>query len=56
MILSVGVALAQFLEQRRSIHFRHHYVGNDEIDIAAMLLELLDRLDAIAGFDHPVAA
>ena len=54
MILSVGIALAQLLEQRRAIHFRHHHVGDDEVDIAAMLLELLDRLDAIAGLDHPV--
>src|SRR5437764_15398108 len=34
--LEVGVALAHFLEQRRAVHFRHHHVGDDEIDRAVL--------------------
>ena len=54
--LELRIALAQLLEQRRAVHFRHHHVGDDEIDHAAVLLQHLDRLDAIAGLEHRIAA
>ena len=54
--LQVRIALAQFLGERRPVHLRHHHVGDDEIDVAAVALDHLDRLDAVAGFEHRVAA
>ena len=56
MIFSVRIALAQLLEQRRPVHLRHHHVGHHEIDLAAVLVEHLDRLDAVAGLEHRIAA
>ena len=56
MISDLRIALAQFLQQRRAVHLRHHHVRHHEIDLAVVPLELLQRLDAIAGFDHRVAA
>src|SRR5262249_35300002 len=49
-------ALAQFLEQRGAVHLGHDDVGHDEIDLAWVPLEHLDRLDAVAGLEHAVAA
>ena len=56
MIRTFGIALAQLLQQRRPVHLRHDDVGHHEIDLAAVALELLQRLDAVAGLDHRIAA
>ena len=54
--LQVRIFPAHLLEQRRAVHFRHHHVGDDEIDRAVLLLQRLHRLDAVGGLDHAVAA
>ena len=35
MTLRLDAALAQFAEQGRAVHLRHHHVGDDEVDLAA---------------------
>ena len=54
--LEIGIFLAHRLQQRRAVHFRHHHVGDDEIDRAVPFLQRLQRLDAVGGLDHAVAA
>ena len=54
--LDLGVALLELLHQGRTVHLRHDHVGDDEINRSVATLELLQRLDAIAGLDHGVAA
>ena len=54
--LQLRIALAKLLEQRRAVHLRHHHVGDDEVDRAAVLLEHFHGLDAVLGLEHGVAA
>ena len=56
MILRLGIAAAQFAQQGRSVHLRHDHVGHHEIDPAVDFLQHIDRLDAVAGFEHGIAA
>src|SRR5258705_6909187 len=54
--LDVGFALLELFHQRRPVHFRHDHVRHHDVDLPALLFELLERLDAVAGLDHGVAA
>src|SRR4029077_1652595 len=54
--LDIGLALLELLHQRGPVHFRHDNVRDDDVDFSALLFELLQRLDSIAGLDHGVAA
>ena len=55
MIFTFWIAPAQLLEQRRPVHFRHDHVRHHQVDVS-VLVESLDRLDTVAGFQHRVAA
>src|SRR5262245_18589077 len=46
---------AQFGEHARAIHLRHHDIGNDKMDLAALLFDDLQRLDSGSRLQHGVA-
>ena len=50
--LEVGAPRPQRSGQCRSAHVRHHDVGDEEIDVAAASVELLERVAAIGGLHH----
>ena len=54
--LGLDTASAQFAEHGRAIHLRHDDVGNDEIDLAAILFDDLQRVQARGRLQHCVAA
>src|SRR5262245_43786577 len=54
--LGCNPALAQFLEQRRPIHFRHDNVGNHQADLIALLREGSERGIARVCFEHCITA
>ena len=58
MIFRCRVALAQFAEQRRPVHLRHHHVGDDEVDLAVMLVAstMSSASTARRRLEHRVAA
>src|SRR5215471_4368169 len=54
--LQARIATAQFSQQRRSVHFRHDHVGDNQIYFAIRFLQHFDSLDTVAGFENGVAA
>ena len=48
MIFRSGLRVRISRSKCRPVHLRHHHVGDDQIDLAALLVERLDRLDAVA--------
>jgi hypothetical protein len=54
--LGLDPALAQFAEHGWAIHFRHDDVGNDKIDLSAVLFDDLQRLAARGRLQHGIAA
>ena len=56
MIFRSGLRLRSSRAQGRAVHLRHDHVGDDEVDRLAGFLQHVDRLHAVAGFQHRVAA
>src|SRR6266511_5611291 len=54
--LGSDAAPAQFLEQRRPVHFGHHHIGKNEIELAVPLPRDLERALAGIGLEDGVAA
>src|ERR1700685_468917 len=52
----VWIANAQFARQCWAVHFRHHHVGDDDIDRPVRFLQHLDRLDTVTRLEHGKAA